>query len=123
MKLYIFIETSDLEELNQHMITEWKQWLGDADFAAEFVQNNMPDEVGEQLGDFSEMELGMVFNIKQKQRLKEPLNFLYQLAKTYRCEFVIGIIDNKTNEKQDVCYFGHEEGKPDLYEVANYLGL
>ena len=123
MKLYIFIETADLEELNQHMIAEWQQWLDETDFAAEFVQNNMPDEESELLGDYSEMELGMVFNIKQKQRLKEPLNFLYQLAKTYRCEFVIGIIDNKTNKKQDVCYFGHEEGKPDLYEVANYIGL
>jgi len=66
-------------------------------------------------------ELGITLRLKSKAELKEPLNFLYGLAKQTKCEFVVGI--HHAADKEDICYFGHEEGRPDMHEVAMYLGL
>ena len=65
----------------------------------------------------------MNLKVKNKFKLKDPLNFLYTLAKTHKCEFVIAMACQETGEIQDVCYFGYEEGRPDLFEIANYLSL
>lgn len=66
---------------------------------------------------------GITFTLKSKQKLKEPLNLMYQQAKTLKCEMVVAEINASTNLMEEVCYFGYEEGKPDLYEIANYLSL
>ena len=73
--------------------------------------------------DLEDWKLGIRLNIKKKQWLKEPLHFLHNLAKEHKTDFVLGIIDADTREEEDICYFGHEEGKPDLFEIACYIGL
>jgi hypothetical protein len=65
---------------------------------------------------------GLEIAMNNKAALKEPLNALQIIATQNRCNFVVGMIDSDTGEKEDVCYFGHEEGRPDLYEIACYLG-
>lgn len=61
--------------------------------------------------------------MKSKFKLKEPLNFLYKIAKTHKCEFIIAMLDSESGDLEEVCYFGFEEGRPDLFEIANYLSL
>lgn len=68
-------------------------------------------------------EPGLRITSRSKHDLKDPLNALYCIAKDNKCHFVVGFICPDSGEAEDVCYFGHEEGKPDLYEVASYLGL
>ena len=43
------------------------------------------------------------------------------MAKAYKCDFVVGYVEQ--SEREDVCFFGHEEGRADAFEVACYLGL
>ena len=52
-----------------------------------------------------------------------PLKKLYAIATKQKIEFVVGIVDDKTGESEEVCYFGKQEGMPDVFEIANYLGL
>ena len=66
-------------------------------------------------------ELGIEFEPRRAADLKAPLNFLYSLARRHGCDFVVGRRDSDALE--DVCYFGAEEGRPDMFEVASYLGL
>ena len=68
-------------------------------------------------------KFGVTITIDKKLQLKQPLNFLYGIAKKYKIDFVIGIVCGDTGKMEDVCYFGHEEGRPDMYEIAMYLGL
>ena len=67
--------------------------------------------------------LGIHLAVKRKAELKAPLSFFYTLAKQHKQEFVLGILDKSTGATEEVCYFGFEEGKPDAFEVSNYIGL
>ena len=60
--------------------------------------------------------------MKKNQHLKDPLSFLHGVAKDHKVDFVVGFFE-ENGDSEDVCYFGHEEGKPDIVEIANYLGL
>lgn len=64
---------------------------------------------------------GLEVVMTSKFALKDPLNALQAIATKQKCNFVVGSIDAKTGEREDVCYFGHEEGRPDLHEIACYL--
>jgi len=70
-----------------------------------------------------EQGVGVALVAKAKGALKAPLNALYTIAKKHKCEFVVAIVSADGSEVEDVCYFGHEEGKPDVFEIASYLGL
>ena len=67
------------------------------------------------------IEVGIELTISKAQKLKEPLNQLYDFAKKYKCDFSVGIIED--DKRSDVCFFGFEEGRPDMFEIANYLEL
>jgi len=126
MQIYILLDTSNLIDISElevdleKLLDDLKSWLKESDFAAEIVEENLPSD---ELSDPSEISAGIKFNISKRQRLKDPLNFIYSLAKSNKCEFSIAYYDKKSQAIEEVCYFGFEEGKPDLYEVATYLGL
>ncbi len=71
----------------------------------------------------SDVLAGLRIQVKKAEQLKVPLNFLYGLAKEYKLEFAISQLDEERAEWEEVCYFGNEEGRPDIFEVACYLGL
>lgn len=71
----------------------------------------------------NECDIGLLLNTGKRQDLRAPLKFLHALAKEQRQEFVIGKYDAQTGKPEKICYFGHEEGEADLFEVASYLGL
>lgn len=66
-------------------------------------------------------DLGLQFNARAVKHLKQPLNQLYALARRHHCDFAVGELVN--GRPEDVCYFGAEEGRPDMFEVGMYLGL
>ncbi|MES9861225.1 MAG: hypothetical protein ABW157_18010 [Candidatus Thiodiazotropha sp. LLP2] len=44
-------------------------------------------------------------------------------SKEYKRDIVLGIVNKETDLREDICYFGNEEGKPDFYEISGYLGV
>ena len=113
MDLYFYVASDDFEELVEPVSTSLTTWIGDRTEGLSLV-NQCEEGV---------FRLGINITINEKAKLKKPLSFLYKVAKEHRCDFVIGIFCPDTGSMEDVCYFGHEEGRPDMYEVANYLEL
>lgn len=107
MQVYMALvqEEQDVSDVVQEAI---KQWLGEG-------KNNIA--VIEQAG-----EPGLQITPDSKFDLKDPLNALQAIAKQHKCNFVVGIAE-ADGEREDVCFFGHDEGRPDLHEIACYLGL
>lgn len=134
MLLYMYVDQSQLEEgefekLRNALQSPLYTWIEAYKHPVIYVGPNLQEADADQediasatAQVFSEHELGIQIEVKKKQYLKEPLNFLYDLAKNEKCEFVIGFFE-EDGAREDVCYFGYEEGRPDLYEIANYVGL
>ena len=129
MKLYVQIDHTDgIDALPKTEIrSAIETWLESSTSKASHAQPESDESLDEaELSDQDQLGtelLGIHIDVRKRMELKEPLNFLYTLAKQHKTEFVIGIIDERTGEQEDVCYFGFEEGKPDIYEISNYLGL
>lgn len=121
MELHVYVDNSDLElsrleEITQPICNAMSDWINTQKLPAQLLSE--PSQL-----DAGEGQLGLSIHVKSKYKLKEPLNFLYTLAKKYKCEFVISQVCPDSGAVEDVCYFGFEEGRPDLFEVANYLSL
>ena len=120
MDLHIYIDDADLDEGDLHDLFEPVSasilaWIGEQKKSAQLLVKEASE--GE------DIKLGMSLQVKSKYKLKDPLNFLYTIAKEYKCEFAIAIVSSETGTTEDICYFGYEEGRPDLFEIANYLEL
>lgn len=115
MRLYILLDDESPEEVADKLMKAISGWLEEADLDAQAV------DIRE--GEFDDWQLGIVLETKRTSGLKKPLEFLYKQAKKMEREFVIGFYDKESGEREDVCYFGCEEGRPDVDEVALYLGL
>ena len=128
MELQIYIDTSDLEpdrlkEISPLILKSISDWISEQKLSITLISNPTAYMNKEQEDNLADEKLGVHIQVKSKFKLKEPLNFLYTLAKTYKCEFIIAMVDSDSGELEEVCYFGHEEGRPDLFEIANYLSL
>lgn len=120
MRLNIYIddadlEDGDLEKMFKPVSASIATWIGEG-------KKNIKLLAEQSEADDSIM-LGVCLEVKSKFKLKDPLNFLYSIAKDYKCEFAIAIVSPDTGDSEDVCYFGFEEGRPDLFEIANYIDL
>lgn len=118
MKIFVYIDAQDLDDL-EDMATEVEAaittWVQDCDCTAEAI-NTVDVETGEQL-------LGLRIDTSKKAVLKKALDFLYDLAKQYEQDFAVGYLDADSGAAHKVCYFGNEEGRPDISEIGSYLGL
>jgi hypothetical protein len=112
MKIYIFVDKPDLGDKESEAIVAIGSWVTQSNLQTIFVNERQPS---------NGWKLGIELEIKSSQQLISPLNHFYQMAKQYKCDFVVGFFVG--NEQEDVCYFGHEEGKADAYEVGCYLGF
>lgn len=117
MDLYMLAEHDDLSDFSDALYSDIQKWC-----AAKPSMRAVYRRKGGTEAPLStrEIEVGIEFSANKTQKLKDPLNFLNGLTNTYKCDFVVGVIDEVP---RDVCYFGYEEGRPDMYEFANYLGL
>jgi len=111
MHIYFYLAGDDLEQSAEPIAEAIAQWLEGNETTAQLV--NQQDD---------QMLVGLTLETGKKAILKEPLNFLYDLAKVHKQEFVVGMLDEQGN-REDVCYFGFEEGRPDINEIGEYLGL
>jgi len=111
MKIYMLAEHDELDEIAEPMSEAIRDWLAKSDSRAELIH---PDE--------DNLQVGVFIETGKKVALKDPVNFLYTLAKEYKAEFVVGLIA-ENDRRENVCFFGFEEGRPDINEIAQYLGL
>jgi len=109
MYLSIYTESPELADCREAAEAEILEWLKDFPARCEAVQE---DE-----------RLGSRLEVKKNSQLKNPLNFFYGVAKFHKLEFVIAMQDEDSGDWEEVCFFGYEEGRPDIFEVACYLGL
>lgn len=71
--------------------------------------------------DLDQALLGLRIETNKKATLKKPLDFLNSLSKPFSLNFVVGLFEQ--DEREDICYFGIDEGRADIGEIANYLGI
>ena len=118
MELYILLdgllEDERPENTAKKLMTALSDWLDEADGDLSLV-----DQRSELLEDW---QIGLALNCRRKAELKAPLLFLSDWAKKAEKEFVIGLYASN-GDREDVCYFGFEEGRPDVNEIAMYIGL
>jgi len=120
MKIYLYLESDETEEVAEPIISAIGEWLKEGHSSAQLVNANIDKGAD---GTRSDWDIGLSIETNKKATFAKPLNFLYELAKTLKQEFVVGIHDETNGRYENVCYFGYEEGKPDLHEMASYLGL
>ncbi|WP_339672868.1 hypothetical protein [Dasania marina] len=115
MEIYCLIDSHDFsEEIAPQLAvieTAMNDWLTESRSSATVYK----DLEGEQ------PFIGLRIDTNRKLTLKKPIDFLYSLSQEHKFECVVGLIENEQHE--DVCYFGSEEGAPDIGEIASYLGL
>lgn len=110
--LFIQVESDKLDEIGEPVEAAITAWIAAKDTGAHLMSERVGDDYA---------NLGINIQVRKKAGLKEPLRFLFALAKQHKCDFVLGVYDG--DQKEEVCFFGHEEGKPDVFEIANYVGL
>jgi hypothetical protein len=115
MKIFIHIDCPDPEDIAEPVATAIAAWVKDCGCTAQPV-NEQDEESGGRT-------LGLTIDTGKKAVLKKALDFLYGIARQYQLDFVVGFIDADTGTAHKVCYFGHEEGRPDVSEIGSYLGL
>lgn len=115
MKIFLHSDSADLDDIAEPIAAAINAWVKDCGCTAQAV-----DERDQETGDRA---LGLTIDTGRKAVLKKALDFLYGIAKAYQLEFVVGFVDADTGALHKVCYFGHEEGRPDSSEIGSYLGL
>lgn len=116
MNLYMFAEHDELEEIQSALFDALTSYIEPKTTMT--VVNRLDSDVKTK----RVIELGIELSVSKTIKLKDPLNTLFGFAKTNGCDFVVGVIEDD-GRYQDICYFGAEEGRPDLYEIAHYIGL
>lgn len=128
MDLFIYLDGSGIEPAHFDKVSgpigvSISEWVEQNPAGVVLVDQRSVEPVGDTLSTTELPPLGIHLAVKRKAALKAPLNFFYTLAKQHKQEFVLGILDKGTGATEEVCYFGFEEGKPDAFEVSNYIGL
>ncbi len=124
MKISITVDTSnpevELAKKAQDIEASLVDWLNSHKVEAALI-NEQPEVLAD--ADNSEFKLGLLVKAKKPIHLKDPLNFLYGLAKQQKIEFAVATVTEDNEQEEAVCYFGHEEGRPDMFEIACYIDL
>ena len=111
MKIYMLAEHDELHEIAESLAEQIATWHGEQSGNIELVSPSEDDP-----------EVGIIIETSKKFALKDPVNFLYQLAKENKAELVVGI-QQDDGSRENICFFGYEEGRPDINEIGQYLGL
>lgn len=113
MQIYCLFEADNPEEEltpnREAIIKAFEAWQLESRSIARLI-----DQIDQQL-------LGFDIDTVKKKTLIKPLEFFYLQAKEYQLDCVIGL--EEQGQREDICYFGFHEGKPDIHEIGQYLGL
>ncbi len=123
MNIYILVDGCDHEEYAQAFIEAIQQWIKEGQRNVQLIDAKGELAMDAKPWELPSWDLGIGFATSKKAKLKKPLEFLHALAETLQLDFVVGIQGEDTGQRENVCYFGFEEGAPAPYEVASYLGL
>jgi len=113
----MYVEGSDLNDVAKPITSSITEWIKNTGSVAIFIDQSSGSNEN------PERHLGIHIRIRKKGEMRDVLKKLYEIANKNKREFVVGIVDEKTGISEEVCFFGYEEGKPDVFEIANYLGL
>jgi hypothetical protein len=123
MDLTFYIDSDDFDDIKQAALVQLLEWFEDNTRKIQLLV----EPSGLDLAQEDEIEciekLGLQLTISRKSQLKQPLQFLYDLALSLPCEIAFGAINPKKQISETICYFGAEEGKPDLVELGTYANL
>ena len=114
MKIYFLLDDEEPSSVADQLMEAIAVWSKAEESHVEMIDKRPED--------MAAWELGIQLECKRKIHMQPSLDFLFKLAKKMEREFVIGLYD-KRGARENICYFGHEEGCPDIDEVAMYLGL
>lgn len=114
MDIYMMVIADELAEVAESVVEAVNQALADESIRGELIDDRSDE-------DPQQWRVGLRLSLNKKKWLQQPLNFLFSLCKADKIDFVVGFYED--GEAEDVCYFGHNEGKPDLFEIGTYLGL
>ena len=120
MKIYIFVDGPEADDSAEPISQEITLWVEQREKKHPLITSVNKNDNDDAL---PTIVLGLELETTNKDDLKEPLNFLYRVAKNHQVEFVVGSIEQNSGKRTPICYFGHEEGRPDLFEIAHYVGL
>lgn len=120
-KIYIYIDGSDLHEIEQSMSKEINDWLYREKINGQLV-NAMHERTSDlKADDYPDWDLGINFDIELLPILDKIMRYLYKLACVYRRDFVIGYYDIKSQISEDISFFGSESGEPKIQETMAVL--
>lgn len=112
MQICLYADCSDLEdEIIESLSSSLDPWVSEEKALEKHVCPS------------SGLTIGVRLQIRKGRELKNVINHLYRLAKETQSEFVVGLYNEGTQSIDEICYFGHEEGRPDLYEISSYIGV
>jgi len=123
MNIYILVDGSDHNEYAQALAEAIQLWIKEGQGNVQLINEKGSLAADAKQWELPSWDLGIGFATSKKAKLKKPLEFLHALAETLQLDFVVGIQDEDTGQRENICYFGFEEGAPAPYEVASYLGL
>jgi len=122
--IFIYIDGSDLEKIDQDISKEINDWLSSEKLNGRLV--NIPHSKTSDLkeDDYPDWDLGVNFNIDILPKLSKIMDDLYTLGCKYNRDFVIGYHDKDKNISEDISFFGIESGKPKTQDtLAILVGL
>lgn len=93
-----------------------EEWIAEQDKEYILICEHQPSDEDAALEAEQNWLLGVEYSAKRAQQLKTSLNFFNKQCQTFE-------LNCSVSNDAPVSYFGFEEGKPDMFEVANYLGL
>ncbi len=123
MNIYILVDGSDHEEYAQAFTEAVCRWIKEGQSNVQLLDMKQLPDASAKPWELPHWDLGITFATSKKAKLKRPLEFLNALAEKLELDFVIGSENIDTGERENICYFGFEEGSPAPHEVASYLGL
>ncbi len=124
MKLYILLDCDHMEDKQEKLLRKSSAEIVKAIevFVEESPQPSLVAVIqASPESDVLDWQLGVELSVSKSAQLKATLDCFNDLAKKYQQDFVLGIIDGENRE--DICYFGFEEGQADRLMIAQYLGL
>jgi hypothetical protein len=123
MKVYIYIDGSDVQEFESELTKELDEWISINSLSVKVVNSRherTPDLLPE---DMEQWDLGINFNLEPFDLVYLAVDKLYCLGKKYGRDFVFGLYSEKTGISEDVLFFGADSGPQDIKELKNVLGI
>ncbi len=113
MRIFIHVDTPDMDAVAEPLVTAIGNWIAGCNCTAQVVDDAAAS---------GERVVGLRIDTGKRAVLKTALDALHGLAQAHAIDFVVGYLDD-AGTAHKVCFFGNEEGRPDIAEIGSYLGL